>query len=96
MGQGGKQHKYLQALIKRLGEDKGYKATLEKPILSGAGRVDVALEKKERSIACEIPVSLTVDYELSNIEKCLVANFSHVVLVATQKPFLLKMKQLMQ
>ncbi|MGH8545615.1 MAG: type IV secretory system conjugative DNA transfer family protein, partial [Gammaproteobacteria bacterium] len=52
-GRGGQQHKYLQNLIKRMGEDKGYKATVEKEILGGIGKVDVALEKDATSIACE-------------------------------------------
>ena len=93
LGRGGQQHKYLQDIIKRLAEDKGYKATIEKPILNGLGSVDVALEKKVRSIACEVSVTSTPGYELSNIENRLAANFSHVVLVSTQEPFLSKMKK---
>ena len=59
LARGGQQHKYLQQLIKRIGEDKRYKATIEKPVLNGKGKVDVALEKKGRSIAREISVTST-------------------------------------
>ena len=75
LGRGGQQHKYLQQLVKRIVEDKGYKATIEKAILKGMGKVDVALEKHERSIACEISVTSTEDYELSNLQKCLAGGF---------------------
>src|SRR5207237_504269 len=44
-GRGGPQHKYLQALIKRSAEDRGFRATIEKPVLDGHGHVDVLLER---------------------------------------------------
>ncbi len=53
-GRGGEHHKYLQQLIKRWAEGRGYSVSIEKPILDGLGSVDVALEKGSRSIACEI------------------------------------------
>lgn len=94
MGRGGQQHKYLQQLIKRWAEHKGYRATIEKPILDGLGSVDVALEKDNRSIACEISVTSTVDQELGNIQKCLAADFNHVVLVSSERKTLNKAKEL--
>jgi hypothetical protein len=94
LGRGGQQHKYLQQLIKRMGEDNGYKATIEKQVLDGVGSVDVALEKTHRTIACEISVTSTKDYELSNIEKCLAAGFTHVCLISTQPSFLAQAREL--
>ncbi len=83
-GRGGPQHKYLQELIRRSAESKGYLATIEKPILDGLGLVDVALEKEGRSIACEISVTSKTDWELGNIQKCLAAGFEYVVLVSAE------------
>lgn len=90
LGRGGHQHKYLQQLIKRWAETNGYRATIEKQILDGLGSVDVALEKGERSIACEISVSTTPEHELGNIQKCLAAGFGDVVVLATEKKSLKK------
>ena len=39
LGRGGQQHKYLQQLIKRWAESKGYRATIEKQILDGRRKV---------------------------------------------------------
>jgi predicted DNA-binding transcriptional regulator AlpA len=87
-GRGGQQHKYLQELIRRWAESKGYRATIEKQILDGLGSVDVALEKDGRAIACEISVTSTTDQEVGNIEKCLAAGFEQVVLVSPDKKVL--------
>lgn len=84
-GRGGTEHKYLQELIRRCAERKGYQATVEKQILDGLGSVDVALEKEGRSIACEISVTSTADWELGNIQKCLAAGFEHVILVSSDQ-----------
>ena len=32
LGKGGRQHKYLQEMVKRLAQDKGFMATIEKPV----------------------------------------------------------------
>jgi hypothetical protein len=37
----------------------GWRGTIEKPILDGLGSVDVALEKDNHSVACEISVTST-------------------------------------
>lgn len=81
-GRGGAQHKYLQTLIKRCAEDRGYRATIEKEILDGRGSVDVALEKNGRSVACEISITTSVEQEFANVQKCLAAGFEHVVALA--------------
>jgi hypothetical protein len=88
-GRGGQQHKYLQNLIKRIAEDKGYRATIEKEILGGIGKIDVALEKDgTRTIACEISVTTSVEHEIGNLQKCLAVGFEHVVLVSSEKKVL--------
>ena len=89
-GRGGRQHQYLQQLIKRWAEDRGYRATIEKAILDGLGSVDVALEKDELSIACEISITTLPEHELGNIQKCLAGGFRHVVVLATERKALKK------
>lgn len=42
LGRGGPKHQYLQELVKRWAEAKGYRATVEEPLPSG-GKVDVTL-----------------------------------------------------
>jgi excisionase family DNA binding protein len=82
-GRGGDQHKYLQQLIKRWAEGRGYQVTLEKPVLDGLGIVDVVLEKIGcDAIACEISVTTPAEHELRNAEKCLAAGFEHLLMVA--------------
>lgn len=93
-GRGGQQHQYLQEVIKRMGNDREYKATIEKQILGGLGQVDVVLERKETSIACEISVTSTPEQELANIQKCLSAEFEHVVLISTDRKTLTRVAEL--
>jgi hypothetical protein len=88
------QHRYFQVLIKRIAEDKGYKATIEQPTADGAGRIDVALERNGKKIACEISVTSTPEQELKNIEKCLAAGFEKVILCSPERKILQSVKDL--
>jgi len=92
MGKGGQQHRYLQQLIKRWAEGMGYKATIEKPLAGGAS-LDVALEKDTLSIACEISVTSTAEYETGNVAKCLDAGFDRVAVVTTERKKLNALKK---
>lgn len=65
-----KHHRAIQKEVKKLGQEAGFVSTIEKNI-AGGKRIDVYLERSDLSIACEVSVSNTVDYEISNIEKCL-------------------------
>jgi hypothetical protein len=82
---GPSQHRYFQALIKRIAEDKGYKATIEQPTPDSLGRIDVALERNGKRIGCEISVTSTPEQELKNIEKCLAAGFEKVILCSPER-----------
>lgn len=88
VGRGGQQHQYLQQLIKRWADGRGWQTTIEKQVLDGLGSVDVALEKDGRSVACEISITSTTDYETGNIQKCMAAGFQNVVLVSSDKKIL--------
>ena len=91
-GRGGQEHKHLQRLIKQWAEGMGWRATIEKPILDGAGCVDVLLEKDNRSIACEIGVTTPVEKEVGNIEKCLKAKIEDIVSVSNDRKHLEKIR----
>lgn len=86
-----RQHKYVQNLIKRMAQEKGYRATIEQPTPDG-GRVDVALEREGERIACEISVTSTAEQELSNIRKCLGAGYDEVILCSPKKRALERVK----
>jgi hypothetical protein len=73
------QHRYLQTLIKRMAESRGYKATIEEPTPDGKGRVDVSLERNGKRIAVEIKDTSKDDWELQNIDKCLKAGYEVVI-----------------
>ena len=92
-GRGGEHHKYLQQLIKRWAEGRGYSVIVEKPILDGLGFVDVALEKGGRSIACEISVTTDAEHEVANVQKCLAAGFGDIVFISSEKKILTAVRQ---
>jgi Type IV secretion-system coupling protein DNA-binding domain len=92
LGRGGPEHQYLQELVKRWAEAKGYRATVEEPLPSG-GRVDVALRREGHSLACEISVTTGADHETQNVEKCLAAGFDEVVLLSLHRGTLGKVRQ---
>jgi hypothetical protein len=75
-----KQHRYLQTLIKKMAEERGYKAEIELPTRDGKGKVDVSLERDGKRIACEISVTTTTEWELHNIRKCIEAGYNEIIL----------------
>lgn len=89
-GKGGAQHVYLQTLISRWAVAHGWGAAIEKEILGGLGRADIALDRNDVSVACEITVSTTPEHELANVQKCLAAGYDHVVLVSAEPKLLQK------
>ena len=94
-GRGGPQHKYLQSLVRKLAEDRGFKVTVEKRVLDGHGHIDVYLEREELSIGCEISVSTGAEHETQNLSKCLAAGFSHAVLVSPNEQTLSEARALL-
>jgi DNA helicase HerA-like ATPase len=84
-GKGGRAHQYLQALVKRLAEEQGLKATLEGS-LSGAGQVDVLLERDGIAVVFEISVTTEAEHDRQKVRKCIEAGCAHVVVVAAKPP----------
>ncbi|HEX8264570.1 MAG TPA: type IV secretion system DNA-binding domain-containing protein [Pyrinomonadaceae bacterium] len=87
------QHRYLQELVKRIGEKHGFLAIVEKEVFGGIGKIDVALEKGDQKIACEISVTTPPDYELDNIQKCLASSYGTVVVISPDKKHLASIRQ---
>jgi hypothetical protein len=81
LGKGGPNHRYLQSLVKELGEAQGFRATVEAPLARGAGQVDVLLERTDMTIAFEISVTTAIEQERANVRKCLAAGYPWVALV---------------
>ena len=81
LGKGGRKHRYLQALVKELAEERGFRATVEAPARGGTGQVDVLLEREDLAVAVEISVSTPVDQERQNVQKCLTAGYDRVAVV---------------
>jgi hypothetical protein len=92
LGRGGPEHQYLQELVKRLGEARGFRVVIEKPILDGKGSVDVALEREGFTLACEISVTTGVEQEVQNALKCLKAGFDRVALVSLKRNHLTRLR----
>lgn len=87
------QHRYLQTLIKKMAEQRGYRATIEKPTPDG-GRVDVGLESENETIAVEISVTTGDAQEFHNVEKCLKAGYGTVIACSSERKNLEVIKKL--
>ena len=86
-------HTYLQSMIKKLGQDRNYKASIEYPTKDG-GRIDIVLERDGIKIAFEISETNKPTYEVKNIKKCLKAGCIPVVMVSKNKNHLEAIKKL--
>lgn len=88
------QHRYLQTLIKRMAQEKGFRVIVEEATPSKDGRVDVGLERNGKRIACEISITTSDEHELGNVTKCLEAGYDTVVLCSPNRKTLDKAKNL--
>ncbi len=75
-GKGGSQHRYVQHLIKELAEERGLRAVIEEAV--SGGQVDVGLHQGDLSVACEISVTSSPQYEARNLAKCVQAGFVRI------------------
>jgi excisionase family DNA binding protein len=81
-GRGGPVHKYIQDLIRKVAEDRGFEVSIEQTVLDGHGYVDVTLVRDELRIACEISITTRVPHEVRNLAKCITAGFTYAVLIS--------------
>lgn len=93
LGRGGPEHKNDQGFIRQYAAGMGFLVTIEKPILNGRGSVDVALEKANCSIACQISVTTPIEQEVANVRKCLSAGFQYVVILCNESRKLQQLKR---
>jgi len=77
------QHRYLQTLIKKMAESRGYKAMIEAVTPDGKGSVDVSLERNGKRIAVEVSVTTGDEWEAHNVEKCLAAGYDEVIVCSS-------------
>jgi hypothetical protein len=80
LGKGGSQHRYVQQLIRQLAEERGLRVVVEEAV--PGGQVDVGLHQGDLSIACEISITSTPEYEAQNLAKCLRAGFTRIWAIA--------------
>jgi Type IV secretion-system coupling protein DNA-binding domain len=85
MGRGGRQHRYLQELIKGLAESDGFLARIEEEVLEGSGFVDVTLARGHDRIACEISITTPAEKEVENIKKCFAAGYEVIWVVSPEQ-----------
>ena len=72
-------HRYLQMLVKKMAEERGYTATIEMLIPEGIGQVDVLLAKDSKTIAVEICNTTDPEWEMHNISKCIQAGYDTII-----------------
>jgi DNA helicase HerA-like ATPase len=81
-GRGGREHKYLQQLVKVLAQERGFRAVIEETIANG--RIDVALHRADLRIACEISVSSNVEDEIEHFVNCFAAGYERVLAISSE------------
>lgn len=91
LGRGGAQHRAVQDRIKQEAETLGFRVFVEKAF-EGLGQIDLVLERERLSIACEVTVENTIDYEVGNVSKCLKAGFAHVAVIGVSEEKLAKLQ----
>jgi len=84
LGKGGPKHRYLQNLVKELAGAQGFRATVEAPLSSSAGQVDVLLNRDGLRVAVEISVTTSAEHECDNVLKCLAEGYDRVVLLMSK------------
>lgn len=82
-GRGGSMHKYLQHLVKRLAEERGFRAVIEGT--AGVGQADLVLHREPLIVGCEISITTDPAHEVENLKKCVAAGFTHVLFISPEK-----------
>lgn len=81
LGRGGEVHRSMQRELKAVAESLGFRATIEKQLPGTLECTDLLLERDGLTVAVELTITNTLDYELRNIAKCLRAGVSHVAVI---------------
>ncbi|MBA4850467.1 type IV secretory system conjugative DNA transfer family protein [Emticicia sp. BO119] len=86
-------HRYLQSLVKKMAEQRGYIATIEAQLADGSGQIDVLLTKDKKTIAIEICNTTNPEWEMHNILKCMQAQYDMVISLSGDAKQLEKIKK---
>jgi len=70
-------------LIKRLAEERGFRAIIEDA--ASDGRADVVLKKDNLTVGCEISITTSVEHEIANLTKCLASGFTRILFVSPDR-----------
>ena len=87
------QHRYLQNLVKRMGQQRGFHTVVEASVFDGLGKVDVTIEGYDTSIAVEVSVTTQSKWEAGNISKCFSAGFEYVIVMCSEQKHLHTLQQ---
>lgn len=90
------QHRYYQTFIKKMAESYGYRAKVEHALSKSSGKVDIHLEKEDRTIAVEICMTTPASWELHNIEKCIQEGYTEILSFSRDTKAALQLRQRMQ
>ncbi|MDN3581886.1 type IV secretory system conjugative DNA transfer family protein [Mucilaginibacter flavus] len=90
------EHRYLQNVIKTMGEQHGYKSNIEVPTKDGNGKIDVLLTKDTEVVAFEVSSTTDAGWELHNIIKCLNDGCTKVVCCSPHAKKLTQMRHKIQ
>jgi hypothetical protein len=89
------QHNAIKERIRVQAETLEYSIAFEEIVAGSQGRADVVLRRGNRAIACEITVTTPVDYEVSNLIKCLKGDFWHVAAISRNRKKLSRIQELL-
>jgi len=79
-----KRHRYLQTYIGQLAQQRGFKICIEKQTKDGK-KIDVVLQQDKHTIAIEIAITNSLDYEVKNIKKCIDNGYINIWIVSDSK-----------
>lgn len=92
-GQGGSFHLFMQKIITKHAQQKGYEAIIEEPSAEGT-RVDVGLTKDGRKIAVEISVTTKPGQVMSSLPFAFMGGYNEVIILFTEKRVLAETERL--
>jgi hypothetical protein len=92
LGIGGEAHRKVQEQVKQAGHKFGFQVVIEGEIPGSMKKVDVLLKREAQVIACEVAINNSVDYEVSNVLKCLKAGFPAVAIICPEEEKLMEIQ----
>ncbi|MFT3746132.1 MAG: helix-turn-helix domain-containing protein [Pyrinomonadaceae bacterium] len=71
-------HSQSQKVIASIGRLYGFESKIEKALPDGSGFIDIVLERGDVTIACEVSITTSAEWEAKNLLKCLRAGYQQV------------------